>query len=56
MRCANSMFLTHHNLQGSQTAQNAILNRLTFLTHHNLQGSQTKINMNYKTAKVSYPS
>ena len=35
-------FLTHHNLQGSQT-QNDIYRLVDeFLTHHNLQGSQTK--------------
>ena len=35
------MFLTHHNLQGSQTLLCLIIQRLLFLTHHNLQGSQT---------------
>ena len=35
------MFLTHHNLQGSQTGATAIATATAFLTHHNLQGSQT---------------
>ena len=34
-------FLTHHNLQGSQTTTNIFSNLQVFLTHHNLQGSQT---------------
>ena len=37
------MFLTHHNLQGSQTKCNIDKIRLEFLTHHNLQGSQTEL-------------
>ena len=35
-------FLTHHNLQGSQTSVRITTILRTFLTHHNLQGSQTK--------------
>ena len=35
------MFLTHHNLQGSQTQGDFTYQRKEFLTHHNLQGSQT---------------
>ena len=35
------MFLTHHNLQGSQTCTHRGCGRVEFLTHHNLQGSQT---------------
>ena len=35
------MFLTHHNLQGSQTQPVIVTNNGEFLTHHNLQGSQT---------------
>ena len=38
------MFLTHHNLQGSQTHSVESWKKSEFLTHHNLQGSQT-----YKT-------
>ena len=34
-------FLTHHNLQGSQTTPCTHLKYHRFLTHHNLQGSQT---------------
>ena len=34
-------FLTHHNLQGSQTENCVKLTKSPFLTHHNLQGSQT---------------
>ena len=34
-------FLTHHNLQGSQTQHLHDSMMLGFLTHHNLQGSQT---------------
>ena len=34
-------FLTHHNLQGSQTIITWKINTYKFLTHHNLQGSQT---------------
>ena len=34
-------FLTHHNLQGSQTEFTPHTIRTLFLTHHNLQGSQT---------------
>ena len=34
-------FLTHHNLQGSQTLADISRITLQFLTHHNLQGSQT---------------
>ena len=37
------MFLTHHNLQGSQTESIARMRNVTFLTHHNLQGSQTVV-------------
>ena len=37
------MFLTHHNLQGSQTAGATVKVRRSFLTHHNLQGSQTTV-------------
>ena len=36
-----SKFLTHHNLQGSQTTMQRIKQGNGFLTHHNLQGSQT---------------
>ena len=36
-------FLTHHNLQGSQTTDNGYKTLSRFLTHHNLQGSQTLI-------------
>ena len=36
-----SKFLTHHNLQGSQTEIAFIAVAIKFLTHHNLQGSQT---------------
>ena len=36
------MFLTHHNLQGSQTDVPTQYPELKFLTHHNLQGSQTE--------------
>ena len=36
------VFLTHHNLQGSQTPLVATISVYLFLTHHNLQGSQTK--------------
>ena len=39
------MFLTHHNLQGSQTGGAGYKKRLLFLTHHNLQGSQTNPQM-----------
>ena len=35
-------FLTHHNLQGSQTFFPIFDNINWFLTHHNLQGSQTQ--------------
>ncbi len=35
-------FLTHHNLQGSQTQPVIVTNNGEFLTHHNLQGSQTE--------------
>ena len=35
------MFLTHHNLQGSQTDKKVLFVDIEFLTHHNLQGSQT---------------
>ena len=35
------MFLTHHNLQGSQTPICKLKVHFAFLTHHNLQGSQT---------------
>ena len=35
------MFLTHHNLQGSQTEIFQLQKLTQFLTHHNLQGSQT---------------
>ena len=34
-------FLTHHNLQGSQTISSVVCLTVRFLTHHNLQGSQT---------------
>ena len=34
-------FLTHHNLQGSQTRIAFVPRCVKFLTHHNLQGSQT---------------
>ena len=34
-------FLTHHNLQGSQTLLCSDIFQPKFLTHHNLQGSQT---------------
>ncbi len=34
-------FLTHHNLQGSQTGWIVVVDYFWFLTHHNLQGSQT---------------
>ncbi len=34
-------FLTHHNLQGSQTVWGLVKTENEFLTHHNLQGSQT---------------
>ena len=34
-------FLTHHNLQGSQTKHYLHKLIFSFLTHHNLQGSQT---------------
>ena len=37
-----SKFLTHHNLQGSQTISSVVCLTVRFLTHHNLQGSQTK--------------
>ena len=37
------LFLTHHNLQGSQTQRNEYCIIQEFLTHHNLQGSQTYI-------------
>ena len=37
----NRKFLTHHNLQGSQTGHIAHTCDTLFLTHHNLQGSQT---------------
>ena len=37
------MFLTHHNLQGSQTGSLLLILVEEFLTHHNLQGSQTNI-------------
>ena len=40
--CGQS-FLTHHNLQGSQTKQECGNGIKAFLTHHNLQGSQTCI-------------
>ena len=36
-------FLTHHNLQGSQTTTDELPKVLEFLTHHNLQGSQTHL-------------
>ncbi len=36
-------FLTHHNLQGSQTQHLHDSMMLGFLTHHNLQGSQTTV-------------
>ena len=36
-----TMFLTHHNLQGSQTRYGSCVWIYKFLTHHNLQGSQT---------------
>ena len=36
------MFLTHHNLQGSQTVMAHHKLVVLFLTHHNLQGSQTQ--------------
>ena len=36
------LFLTHHNLQGSQTTRSPLVVHDEFLTHHNLQGSQTK--------------
>ena len=35
------VFLTHHNLQGSQTTVILYAVEYWFLTHHNLQGSQT---------------
>ena len=35
------LFLTHHNLQGSQTNKSVVISKSLFLTHHNLQGSQT---------------
>ncbi len=35
-------FLTHHNLQGSQTGCWNKMENPRFLTHHNLQGSQTE--------------
>ena len=35
------LFLTHHNLQGSQTVILCTNRNIMFLTHHNLQGSQT---------------
>ena len=38
-----STFLTHHNLQGSQTTQTYSTFDNMFLTHHNLQGSQTQV-------------
>ena len=37
------VFLTHHNLQGSQTVGTAPVHMTKFLTHHNLQGSQTRL-------------
>ena len=37
------MFLTHHNLQGSQTCLHFVNFQCPFLTHHNLQGSQTTL-------------
>ena len=37
-------FLTHHNLQGSQTNIYQPSTVTEFLTHHNLQGSQTQLN------------
>ena len=36
------LFLTHHNLQGSQTGGTDSTSGTVFLTHHNLQGSQTQ--------------
>ena len=36
-----ALFLTHHNLQGSQTLNPLAEYLHRFLTHHNLQGSQT---------------
>ena len=41
------MFLTHHNLQGSQTDKKVLFVDIEFLTHHNLQGSQTINNPRY---------
>ena len=40
-------FLTHHNLQGSQTITLSTVRTSMFLTHHNLQGSQTINNPRY---------
>ena len=40
-RNAKTLFLTHHNLQGSQTEKVSLRCLSKFLTHHNLQGSQT---------------
>ena len=41
-------FLTHHNLQGSQTTLTMFTTKVKFLTHHNLQGSQTKGDFTYQ--------
>ena len=49
-------FLTHHNLQGSQTHKENGNHWMKFLTHHNLQGSQTSLCGLYFPLKVSYPS
>ncbi len=51
----NHGFLTHHNLQGSQTYLLPPYLSVGFLTHHNLQGSQTG-RMPVVEEKVSYPS
>ena len=49
-------FLTHHNLQGSQTTISQLAPCLSFLTHHNLQGSQTFFFPQFQLVTVSYPS
>ena len=41
MTTRGQWFLTHHNLQGSQTLLLDFHRVAVFLTHHNLQGSQT---------------
>ena len=50
------LFLTHHNLQGSQTIPVIRFTNIMFLTHHNLQGSQTILLITFKNLVVSYPS